>query len=56
MQFAQPGIQPVQVRNLQGQVVLRQDVRSGIQLDVSVLAPGVYVVELPGETVRFVKE
>ena len=29
VQFAQPGTQPVQVRNLQGQVVLRQDVRSG---------------------------
>lgn len=56
VQFAQPGTQPVQVRNLQGQVVLSQDVRSGAQLDVAALAPGVYVVELPGETVRFVKE
>ena len=56
VQSAQPGTQPVQVRNLQGQVVLGQDVRSGAQLDVSVLAPGLHVVEPPGETVRFVKE
>jgi hypothetical protein len=54
----QQGVRPVRVLNSAGQLVLRSTVHAGV-LDVSALAPGLYVLRIDGDDAlqaRFVKQ